>query len=108
MFFGSKVNVNELRRRMLAMECDTHRLELTERWRDLSSEIGFGAGNDHSPKQNFRRWGHWLAPVGAFVLSRWLRAKSKDSNHQVVSSSHWGVLGQFFDWMAKLSPQDKS
>jgi hypothetical protein len=106
MFFGSKVNVNELRRRMLAMECDTHRLELTERWRDLSSEIGFGSGSQHSPRESVRRWGHWLAPLGAFVLSRWLRSKSKDSSGRSISSDQWGVLGQFFDWMAKLSPRD--
>jgi hypothetical protein len=107
MLFGSKVDVNQLRKRMLAMECDTHRLELTERWRELSSEIGFGSGSNRSSRESVRRWGHWLAPVGAFVLSRWLRAKSKDSSDQVVSSNQWGFLGQFFEWMAKLSPQDK-
>ena len=107
MFFGSKINVNELRKRMLALECDTHRLELSERWRDVSREIGFGPNSDHSPKESVRRWGHWLAPFGAFVLSRWLRAKSKHSNDRAVSPNHWGFLGQFFDWMAKLSPRDK-
>lgn len=101
------MNVNELRKRMLVMECDTHRLELTESWRDLSAEIGFGSSKNQSRAENVRRWGHWLAPVGAFLLTRWFRSKSKDSHDHSLSSTHWGFLGQFFDWMAKFSPQNK-
>ncbi|MBT5928320.1 MAG: hypothetical protein HOH33_17085 [Verrucomicrobia bacterium] len=108
MFFGSKVNVNELRKRMLVMECDTHRLELSEKWRDLRGEVGFGSEWKGSSRVSVRRWGHWVAPIGAFLLTSWLRVKPDSQVEKSISSNHWGLLGQFFDWMAKLSPHDKS
>ncbi len=103
MFFGSKVSVNELRKRMLSMECDTHRLELTEKWRDLRGEIGLVSEAKGGASNGFRRWSHWLAPAGAFLLTRWLRSKSDSQIEKSFSSNQWGFLGQFFDWMAKFS-----
>ena len=108
MFFRQKVSVNELRKRMLSMECDTHRLELAEKWRDLKGQVGLDSGLRGSSRGGHRRWGDWAAPVGAFLLTRWLRAKTDSKLEQSISPNHWGFMGQFFDWIGKLSRHDKS
>lgn len=105
MFFGSKVRVNQLRKQMIVLECDTQRLLLEERWHHLRSKVGFGAGvHDGKPD----RWHHvatFIAPVGAFLLSRWFRRrKSPSEPHDASTTSDvLKLLGSVFDWMARFN-----
>ena len=103
MFFESKIKVNHMRKQMIVLECDTQRLLIEERWRDLREQAGF-RGRAFDGKSG--RWQHaatLAAPIGAFLLTRWFRRKQPSSGQSNGSSTgdFLSFLGSVFDWMGR-------
>jgi hypothetical protein len=104
MFFRSQVKIHELRKRVLSLECDTQRLMMTERWRELRQSMGLPGLHSKDSLTGWRKWSVLVAPVGAFVLSRWIRSKGggQENSFKQGNSYRWGLISDFFDWMERF------
>ena len=103
MFFESKIKVNQVRKQMIVLECDTQRLLIEERWRDLRGRVGFGGRAFGGESGRWQRLATLVAPVGAFLLTRWFRRKGTSSGQGAGSSTgdFLSLLGSVFDWMGR-------
>ena len=103
MLFESKIKVNQLRKQMIVLECDTQRLLIEERWRDLRGRVGLGGRAFDGESGRWQRLATLVVPVGAFLLTRWFRRKETSSGQGTGSSSgaFLSLLASVFDWMGR-------
>lgn len=104
MFFESKVKVNKVCKQMLVLECDTQRLLMEERWRDLRGQVRFGKDGFDTKSGGWQRLATLAAPVGAFFLTRWLRRKESSSVEpgRSTAGDYFSFLGSLLDWVGRF------
>ena len=105
MFFESQIRVNQVRKQMLVLECDTQRLLLEERWQHLRGQVGLGKSQHVKESGRWHQFATLAAPVGAFFLSRWFRRRKSPPGARETSSTndYLSLLGSVFDWMARFN-----